>query len=72
MARVPNFLRGKSDLGERMRRFAELAVRIQVCRNALAAHGIAESEVPPFVQVVAAGVIAIAEARNEGFANIEP
>jgi intracellular sulfur oxidation DsrE/DsrF family protein len=65
-------LLGKSDLTERMRQAAELGVQIQVCRNALNALSIAESDVPPFAQVVPAGVIAIAEAQNEGFSYIKP
>ena len=55
-------------------RLAALAgrVRICACNNALRANRIPAEELPPFVEVVPAGVVEIVEREEDGFAYLKP
>ena len=63
---------GKSDLIERLEKASANGVVMQVCHNALNEHHIEPTELPKFAQVVPAGVVALAEAQQGGFAYIKP
>ena len=51
---------------------AKAGVEFQACRNALDEKQIPVNSLAPFVKVVPAGVISLAEAQAEGFAYIKP
>ena len=63
---------GRSDLLERLEKTASKGVTIQVCHNALNEHHVESTALPAFVMVVPAGVVALAEAQEEGFAYVKP
>jgi uncharacterized protein len=65
-------LQGANDLTALMATVAKGGVQFEACHNALDEKKIAPSSLPPFVKVVPAGVIALAQAQAEGFAYVKP
>jgi intracellular sulfur oxidation DsrE/DsrF family protein len=65
-------LQGANDLTALMAAVAGSSVQFEACRNALDEKKIAPSALPPFVKVVPAGVIALAQAQADGFAYVKP
>jgi intracellular sulfur oxidation DsrE/DsrF family protein len=65
-------LQGTNDLTALMATVAKGGVQFEACHNALDEKKIAPSSLPPFVKVVPAGVIALAQAQAEGFAYVKP
>ena len=65
-------LTSQSDLLEKLEHFADKHVTIQACNNALKEHHVDPATLPAFVEVVPAGVVAVAQAQQEGFAYIKP
>ena len=63
---------GANDLVTAMAATAKAGVEFQACHNALDEKKIAPASLAPFVKVVPAGVIALAEAQAEGFAYVKP
>jgi intracellular sulfur oxidation DsrE/DsrF family protein len=63
---------GSSDIVSAMAVTAKAGVEFQACRNALDEKQIPVNSLAPFVKVVPAGVISLAEAQAEGFAYIKP
>ncbi|MEA4933053.1 MAG: DsrE family protein [Lawsonibacter sp.] len=51
---------------------AEAGVKFAACSNALRDRGISEQELDPFVLVVPAGVLELAQRQKEGYAYIKP
>lgn len=64
-------LLGNSDLTQKMALLAQ-QVEFQVCANALREHHINPDHLPSWARVVPAGIVALAEAQNEGYAYIKP
>ncbi|MFC6591963.1 DsrE family protein [Deinococcus lacus] len=65
-------MQGSSKVTARLAKAMEAGVTVQLCHNALVAQGM-ESEgaaLPSGMQVVPAGVVALAEAQAEGWAYI--
>ena len=60
------------ELLERMKQLAARGVRFAACRNAINAHALNESALPPFVAVVSAGITEIARKQCLGYAYIKP
>ena len=65
-------LTSRSDLLEKLEKFSDLHVAMQACRNALKEHHIDPDTLPDFVEIVPAGIVALAQAQQEGFAYIKP
>ncbi len=65
-------LQGGNNLTALMADVARGGVQFEACHNALDEKKIAPASLPPFVKVVPAGVIALAQAQAEGFAYIKP
>lgn len=63
---------GQADLLEHLGKFAALGVTMQVCRNALKEHHIEPAALPDFTQIVPAGIVALVQAQQEGYAYIKP
>ena len=63
---------GSTDIVSVMSTTAKAGVEFQACRNALDEKQIPVTSLPPYVKVVPAGVIALAEAQGEGYAYIKP
>ena len=63
---------GGNDIVSSMAVAAKAGVEFQACHNALDEKQIAVTSLAPFVKVVPAGVISLAEAQREGFAYIKP
>ena len=63
---------GSNDIVSSMAAAAKAGVEFRACHNALDEKQIAATSLPPFVKVVPAGVISLAEAQHEGFAYIKP
>jgi len=63
---------GSNALITEMAATSKAGVEYQACNNALDEKKIPPSSLAPFVKVVPAGVIALAEAEGEGFAYIKP
>ena len=63
---------GSNDIVSVMSTTAKAGVEFQACRNALDEKQIPVTSLPPYVKVVPAGVIALAEAQGEGYAYIKP
>jgi uncharacterized protein len=65
-------LQGVSDLTPLFAKYAAAGVEFQACHNALNEKQIDPATVPRGVKVVPAGVVALAEAQQEGYAYIKP
>jgi intracellular sulfur oxidation DsrE/DsrF family protein len=63
---------GSNDVVSGMAATAKAGVEYQACHNALDEKQIPVSSLAPFVKVVPAGVIALAEAEVEGYAYVKP
>jgi len=63
---------GSNDIVSVMATTAKAGVEFQACRNALDEKQIPVTSLAPYVKVVPAGVIALAEAQGEGYAYIKP
>ena len=63
---------GSNDIVAAMAATAKTGVEFQACNNALDEKKIAVTSLAPFVKVVPAGVIGLAEAQADGFAYIKP
>ena len=63
---------GSNDIVSVMSTTAKAGVEFQACRNALDEKQIPVTSLAPYVKVVPAGVIALAEAQGEGYAYIKP
>lgn len=63
---------GNNDIAAVMAATAKAGVEFQACNNALDEKKIPVTSLPPFVKVVPAGVIALAEAQADGYAYIKP
>lgn len=63
---------GSNDVVSAMAATAKAGVEYQACNNALDEKKIPVSSMPPFVKVVPAGVISLAESQAEGFAYVKP
>lgn len=50
----------------------ERGVKFNACRNALRGNDVPEDSIPAEVNVVSAGVVALAEKQNDGYAYIRP
>ncbi|GAU07390.1 DsrE family protein [Desulfoplanes formicivorans] len=67
------FRQGSADeVASRVRELGERGVGFQVCNNALHAFSIKEEELLPQCEVVAAGIVALIDLQNNGFAYIKP
>jgi hypothetical protein len=65
-------LQGTNDLTALMAAVAKGGVQFEACHNALDEKKIAPASLPPFVKVVPAGVIALAQAQADGYAYVKP
>lgn len=63
---------GNNDIVSVMATTAKAGVEFQACHNALDEKQIPVTSLAPYVKVVPAGVIALAEAQGEGYAYIKP
>lgn len=63
---------GSNDMISVMATTAKAGVEFQACHNALDEKKIPVTSLPPYVTVVPAGVIALAEAQREGYAYVKP
>ena len=63
---------GQSDLTTKLEAFAGQGVQLQVCRNALRERQVDPAQMPQYAQVVPAGVVALAESQQQGFAYVKP
>jgi intracellular sulfur oxidation DsrE/DsrF family protein len=63
---------GSNEIVSAMAAFAKNGVQFEACHNALDEKRIPVASIAPFVKVVPAAVIAIAEAQREGYAYIKP
>lgn len=63
---------GSNDIVTAMAATAKSGVEYQACNNALDEKKIPAASLAPFVKVVPAGVIALAEAQAEGYAYVKP
>ena len=64
--------KGSNDIASSTAVAAKAGVEFQACHNALDEKQIAVTSLAPFVKVVPAGVISLAEAQRDGFAYIKP
>ena len=71
-AGVLGYSQGSQDLKGQMEELHGQGVLFLACRNALKLHGVAQEDLPPFVEVVSAGITALAQKQAEGFAYIKP
>jgi intracellular sulfur oxidation DsrE/DsrF family protein len=65
-------LPGAVDTLKKMEELSKRGVRFLACRNALRANNIEEKSLPPFVEVVPAGMTELIKRQAEGFAYIKP
>ena len=65
-------LQGTNDLSALMAAVAKGGVQFEACHNALDEKKIAPASLPPYVKVVPAGVIALAQAQADGYAYVKP
>ncbi|MHB1416106.1 MAG: DsrE family protein, partial [Chloroflexota bacterium] len=63
---------GQNDLLQKIEQMAKAGVEIQGCANSLHEHNIDQAALPRYIKVVPSGVVAVAEAQNEGFAYVKP
>ena len=63
---------GSNDIVSVMATTAKAGVEFQACHNALDEKQIPVTSLAPYVKVVPAGVIALAEAQREGYAYVKP
>jgi intracellular sulfur oxidation DsrE/DsrF family protein len=63
---------GSNDIVAAMAATAKSGVEYQACNNALDEKKIPAASLAPFVKVVPAGVIALAESQAEGYAYVKP
>ncbi len=70
---VPQYVQQTGDeLQEQMSDLSQQKVRFAACNNSMHAQGIAPASLLPFVQVVPAGVLELAERQSQGYAYIKP
>lgn len=62
----------KLDLMEQMSDLSFRGVKFLACRNALKANTLEEELLPPFVEVIPAGITEIVTKQGSGFAYIKP
>lgn len=60
------------EVKKKMMTLAERGVLFTACRNALRDQGLSEENLPPFVQVVPAGISELVKKQKEGYAYIKP
>lgn len=65
-------LAGANDLAERIAEYAGKGVTFQVCANSLRSHAVPRASLPDSAVIVPAGVVALAQAQEEGFAYVKP
>lgn len=65
-------LRPGNELVVPLGQLAEQGVEVLACRNSLRSLGIAEGELPGFVQVVPAGITELVRRQQEGWAYVRP
>ncbi|MGQ9557362.1 MAG: DsrE family protein [Desulfurispora sp.] len=70
-AAVTGYFMDGEELGQ-MVQLAERGVVFKACRNALKEHALENSALPPFVQVVPAGVAELVQKQAAGYAYIKP
>ena len=63
---------GSNNIVAEMATTAKAGIEFRACHNALDEKKIPVTSIPPFVKVVPAGVIALAEAQGEGYAYVKP
>ena len=60
------------DLAKDMEPLAEEGILFAACRNAMNGRGITKEDLLPFVTVVPAGVVELADLQEQGYAYIKP
>lgn len=65
-------LAGGNAVREQVVGFADAGIAVQLCANALREHAVPQEALPAAFQVVPAGVVALAEAQQEGYAYVKP
>lgn len=63
---------GAGDVLKKMEELSRRGVRFLACRNALRANNIDEKDLPPFVEVIPAGMTELIKRQAEGYAYIKP
>lgn len=71
-AGVLAYSQGGQDLRGQMEELHGQGVLFLACRNALKLHGVAREDLPPFVEVVSAGITRLVQRQAAGFAYIKP
>lgn len=59
-------------LVSKMATLNDQGVRFVACRNALRGYQVEEAHLPPFVDIVPAGVVELIQKQNEGYAYLRP
>lgn len=62
----------EASLGIEMHELVERGVQLSCCQHAMDRFGIKAEELPPFIQVVPAGVLRLVECQSNGYAYIKP
>lgn len=63
---------GAMDFLKKMEELSTRGVKFLACRNALKANNINEKDLPPFVEVVPAGMTELIKRQSQGYAYIKP
>lgn len=66
-------IQGDNKVTERLAQALKAGVTVQLCRNALKAQGMEldENLLPDHMEIVPAGIVALAQAQHEGFAYVK-
>ena len=63
---------GASELRDKLAEQARAGVKFQVCANSMRRHGLDPATLPDFTQLVPAGIVALIQNQQEGFAYVKP
>ena len=69
---VKHFARDTPELKNWAAELADRGMKIKVCANAMAEHGIKAEDLWPFCEVVPAGLVAIIDLQNLGYSYVKP
>ena len=69
---VEHFVKKDSEFRKWAEELAARKLKIRVCANAMAEHGLSHAELWPMCEVVPAGLVALVELQERGFAYVKP
>lgn len=66
------FTKDTPELRQKAEQLVERGLKIRVCANAMAEHGIKKSDLWAVCEVVPAGLVEIVKLQNQGFSYVKP